>query len=100
MKQPYTIEEIAAIISPIAKAYGVKTVWLFGSCARGEATEDSDVDLLIDGGRIRTLYQLASLRLDLEDALHRPVDLLTTGGVNPEFLQSLKKDEVILYDAA
>ena len=42
----YTVEQIRSIASPIAQAYGVKSLSLFGSYARGEATDDSDIDLL------------------------------------------------------
>jgi len=47
----YTIDQIRRIAMPIAAAYGVKSMRLFGSYARGEATDDSDVDILIDRGR-------------------------------------------------
>ena len=67
----YTISEISQIVTPIASRYGVASVWLFGSYARGEATAESDVDLLIDGGAIHSLYQLTAFRLDLEDALQK-----------------------------
>ena len=44
----YTIEEIKTILEPIARKYGVERVYLFGSYARGDATENSDVDLRVD----------------------------------------------------
>jgi len=96
----YSIEEIKQRIEPVARKYGVSTIWLFGSYARGEANENSDVDLLIEGGRIRTLFQLASLRLELEDALKKSVDLITISNNNEDFLRRIRQDEVILYDAA
>ena len=96
----YSIDEIRQRIEPVAKKYGVSMVWLFGSYARGEATEKSDVDLLIDGGSIRTLFQLSELRLELEDALQKSVDLITVGNNDERFLQKIRQDEVILYDAA
>ena len=46
----YTIEEIKNIVTPIAKAYGVQRVFLFGSYARGNATSSSDLDFRIDRG--------------------------------------------------
>ena len=96
----YSIRKILEIVTPIAKKYCVETVWLFGSYARGEATEDSDIDLLIDGGKIRTLFQFTALRLELEDALGKRVDLITTGNNDPSFLQRIRKDEVKIYEAA
>lgn len=44
----YTAEEIRRCITPIAVRYRLKAVYLFGSYARGEATDESDIDLLID----------------------------------------------------
>ena len=44
----YTTNEIAERVRPIAKAYGIDKVFLFGSYARGEATEDSDVDFYVE----------------------------------------------------
>ena len=96
----YSIDEIRKRIEPVVRKYGVLTVWLFGSYARGEATEQSDVDLLIEGGKIRTLYQLSALRLELEDVLGKPVDLITVGNNDKAFLHRIRQDEVILYDAA
>lgn len=46
----YSFEEIAERVRPIAEKYGLRSVYLFGSYARGDADEDSDVDLLIDDG--------------------------------------------------
>ena len=54
-----TIEKIKEIITPICKKYGVKRAYLFGSYARNEATEKSDVDIRIESGKIRGLFQLA-----------------------------------------
>ena len=75
----YTISEIQAIVTPIAKKHSLKAVYLFGSYARGTATENSDVDLLIDteGTAIKSLLDLAAVYCDLEDALGKQVDLLT-----------------------
>jgi len=44
----YSIEDIAKIVTPIAKRHNLNAVYLFGSYARGEAANDSDIDLLID----------------------------------------------------
>lgn len=47
----YSIYEIQQRIAPVTKQYGVKAIFLFGSYARGEAREDSDIDLLVDTSR-------------------------------------------------
>ena len=45
---PYSIDEISRRVAPVAKSYGLPAVYLFGSYARGEATPESDIDLLVD----------------------------------------------------
>ncbi len=100
MTKPYTIHQIQSIVSPIAKEHGVSSVALFGSYATGTATADSDVDLKIEKGRLRSLFQISGLRLELEDALHVPVDLITSESSDKAFLASIAKDEVLLYREA
>ena len=75
----YAVDEIARIVRPIAQRYGLRAVYLFGSYARGAATEDSDIDLLIDttGTNIKSLLQVAAVYCELEEALGKPVDLVT-----------------------
>lgn len=91
------LEMIKKIVSEYADKYGADRVALFGSYARGDMTEDSDIDLLIDKGSIRGL-KFAALLCDLEDALQTPVDLISTRGASEDFLRSVKKDEVLLYE--
>ena len=52
MAKIYTIEELKAIIIPIAKKYGIQKVYLFGSIARGDGDENSDIDLRIEKGTL------------------------------------------------
>lgn len=54
---PYSIDELKTIITPIAKQHGVKSVSIFGSYSRGTASADSDVDLKIEKGELRSLFQ-------------------------------------------
>jgi len=94
---PYTIDELKHIIAPIASEYGVDRVYLFGSYARGTASEKSDVDIKIVKGRVRSLFQLSGFRLAVEDALGIPVDLVTSEASDRKFLNEVEKDEVLLY---
>lgn len=93
----YTIEELRRKITPIARQHGVHSVSLFGSYSRGTAAADSDVDLKIEKGNLRSLFQLCDFRLAVEDALKVPVDLITSEASDREFLNRIEKDEVLLY---
>ena len=95
----YTIDEISRRIRPVAEKYHLKTVYLFGSYARGDMTDASDIDLRIDKGDIKG-FQLAGLLLDLEDSLGRSVDLIPTTSLDQRFLDSIRDDEVLLYEAS
>ncbi|MBQ2636393.1 MAG: nucleotidyltransferase domain-containing protein [Methanobrevibacter sp.] len=93
----YTIDEIKYIVIPIAKRYGIASISLFGSYAKGKATIDSDIDFIMDKGDLIGIKYF-SLLSDLEDAFNCNVDLITTGYSNKEFLNNIKKDEVLLYE--
>ena len=93
----YTIEEIKTIVEPIARKYGVARVYLFGSYARGDVTENSDVDLLVDKGSLKGMFALCGLYTEIEEALQMKVDFLTTGSLEDDFLRKIQKEEVLLY---
>ena len=97
-EQVYTIEEIRALVAPIAQAYGVERIYLFGSYARGEATPESDLDFRIDRGRVRSLFKLGGLYNAFTDALHKPVDLLTTDSLDMNFRNEISPEEVMIYE--
>ena len=76
-------EEIKNIIIDVLRKFGVKKASLFGSVVRGEATERSDVDLLIEFKGRKTLLDLVRLKMKLEELLGRDVDVLTYNSINP-----------------
>ena len=94
----YTIEDIKNIIYMIALKYGVERVVLFGSYARGEEKQDSDIDLLVDKGEIKGLFQLTAFKRELEENLKKPVDVLTKGALTEKFLNRINKEVVVLYE--
>jgi len=74
----------------ILQKNGIKRAAFFGSIVRGEMTDDSDIDILVEFEGRKSLLDLAGLKLDLEDALERRVDLLTYRSLHP-----LLKDRII-----
>ncbi len=95
----YSIDELRKIIAPIARKYSISKVYLFGSVARGDYTESSDIDLRIDKGNLRGYFALCCFYTEVQEALQMKVDLLTTGSLDQEFLEQIRKDEVELYAA-
>ena len=93
----YSIEELKRIVFPIAERYGVDKVYLFGSVARGDYTENSDYDFCIERGKIRSLLDLSGFFQDLRDAVGCEIDLVTTKSLEPEFLNKIISEGVVVY---
>ena len=106
----YTTSEIARRIKPVAIQFNIPAVYLFGSYAREQATAVSDIDLLIDttGTGLTSLLKLGALYCALEDALQKPIDLITIGALmqkpqmesNADFWDAVMRERVVLYAAA
>lgn len=94
----WSINNIKSIIEPFAREYGLRKVYLFGSYAKGTATENSDVDLLIEIGRKMSLLGLSGLRQDISQSLELPVDIVTTKSLDDNFREAIKGSEVLLYE--
>ena len=93
----YSIEELKEIITPIAEKYQISKVYLFGSFARGDYNEQSDVDLRIEKGELKGMFALCGFYTEVEEALQMKVDVVTTGSLEDDFLREIEKDEVMLY---
>jgi predicted nucleotidyltransferase len=81
-----TLEDIRAqrsTILAIALSHGARNVRVTGSVARGDASADSDVDLIVDLDEDRDVADLSVLILDLQDALGRRVDVLEVRRASP-----------------
>lgn len=94
----YTIDDIRNKTTPIAKEFGISRMGLFGSYARGEATDDSDVDLYVDRGKLSNLLQYFAFVDELEKVLHCHVDVVTTGIKDKQFLSVIMQEGVLLYE--
>ncbi|MGN0978729.1 MAG: nucleotidyltransferase family protein [Candidatus Avoscillospira sp.] len=79
----YTLEEIRSRTLPIIQKYHIPAMYLFGSYARGQATEGSDLDFLVDttGTDLTSLLRLGALYCDLEDAFEKRIDLITVRSI-------------------
>jgi uncharacterized protein len=87
-------------IAKLCEANGITTLRVFGSVARGEDREDSDVDLLVRFADRKTLLDLVRVEEEFERALGRKVDLMTEGGLHPRLKDRVLRDARVLYERA
>ena len=87
---------------PIVQKYNIPAIYLFGSYARGEATENSDLDFLVDtsGTELTSLLRLGALYCDLEMAFEKRIDLITVRAVMQNTVMESDRDfrEVVLRE--
>lgn len=103
----YTIDEIKQKVAPIAKKYNIEKVYLFGSYARGEADENSDVDLLLDYERLGGgLFACGGVYVDFEECFEKGVDIVSQRVIELNrsksdadmiFYNSVMEDKVLIY---
>lgn len=84
------------LLRSILRKHQIQRAHLFGSYARGVATKTSDIDVLIELPDKKTLFDLAEIKFAAEDKLHKKVDLVTRGALNPRLREHIKKDLVSL----
>ena len=90
------IEEIKRKIVAILHRYGTKRAALFGSCVRGEMDEDSDIDILVDIEKDISLLDFVGLKLELEDALGKKVDLVEYDAIKPLLRKYILDEQVAI----
>ena len=90
------IEEIRGKILPILQQYGVKRVGLFGSCVRGEMREDSDIDILVEIEKDISLLDFVGLKLEIEEALGKKVDLVEYNTIKPLLRERILNEQVTI----
>ena len=93
----YTLKEIKTIIKPILNKNGIYDIYLFGSYARGEAKESSDIDIYCSKGNIKTLIDQGILEDELEKALNKKVDIIfDSPDINEYFKEQIMEDMIKL----
>ena len=92
------LETLKRMAIPILKANGVKKAAVFGSFARGDANENSDVDLLVKYEEGTSLFDVVDLKNQLEAALGREVDLVSYDFIDKYIKERVLRERVPLYE--
>lgn len=99
MNKVFSLDEIYRISKPIAEKYGIAKLYIFGSYARKEATDSSDIDLLIDKGDIRNLLDYFAFVSDLENGFGKHVDVVTVTCNDKEFVKRVMEEAILIYES-
>jgi predicted nucleotidyltransferase len=92
---PFDTEKLAEI----CRQNDVARIAVFGSTARREATDDSDIDLLVEFAGRKSLLALVALERQISAALGKSVDLLTEAAISPYLRDRIKRDLRVIYEA-
>ena len=97
-----TTDMIKTTVAEYFKTQPVLKAWLFGSYSRGEQTNESDVDILVQYDRSQRigLLKIAGMHIDLENLLGHKVDIVEEGTLRPWAIESINKDKCLIYERA
>lgn len=98
------LNQIRDAVLELLGPYGVRRISVFGSVARGEEDEDSDIDILVGleqpFRRPLSLFRFVTIEMELETRLGREVDLIADESLSPYVRPYVERDEVVLYEEA
>jgi predicted nucleotidyltransferase len=94
-KFPFDVDKLVEL----CRQNDVRQIGVFGSVARGEAGEQSDIDLVVSFSKRISLLKMVALERQISDALGRKVDLLTEDAISPYLRERIKRDLQVLYEA-
>lgn len=92
-----TVEELKQKVSPILLKYKVKRASVFGSVAKQTDSPTSDVDILVELDDSISLLDFIGIKLEIEDILHRNVDLVEYDTIKPALKESILNNQVPIY---
>lgn len=103
IKREETINQIKKLTEPIFRKYKVDRAYIFGSYARGDFDENSDIDIIIEAKNIRSLLVIGAMLETLKQVLKKEVDLIEEECFNKmddfeeEFYNNIKRERVVIY---
>lgn len=94
MKREEAVKRLTMHRQKLTEQFGITSLAIFGSTARDEAADDSDVDVLVEFERPTSLFKLIRLQFYLEDLLDTPVDVGTVDGLRPRIREHVLAESV------
>jgi uncharacterized protein len=95
MRRDATLQTLETHLPELRHEFGLRSLSLFGSLARNEAADSSDVDVLVDFDRSVTLFDLVSLQLRLQQVLSvERVDVVIRDSINPSIRDNILRDSI------
>jgi uncharacterized protein len=91
------IENIKSAVTDVCRKFDLSEMWLFGSYAKGSASEDSDIDFMVKTEDVLGGFKLLDVKYALEDSLKKQVDLVTTGSIKGSLIDGVPLGEVLIY---
>jgi len=91
------MDEITNKLVSILKKHGVRRIEVFGSYARGEAKPESDLDVIVEFEKRKSLLELVGIEQELEDALGIKVELLTRASISPYLIERIEKESKVVF---
>jgi len=92
------MDEMMEKLIHILKKHHAKKIEIFGSYARGEQKETSDLDVIVEFEKRKSLLELVGIEQELEDALGIKVDLLTEASISPYLIEKIKKESKVILN--
>ncbi|MBC8315118.1 MAG: nucleotidyltransferase domain-containing protein [Bacteroidales bacterium] len=90
------INDIKESIKPILSKYGIRNAFIVGSVARGEDTIQSDIDIVVEIDQPLSLLTFARIKIELEEILHKKVDLIERSAIKPRLKKYLLENEILI----
>lgn len=90
------LDAAAPVLTTLAAERGYGRLAVFGSVARGEARQDSDIDLIVDAPAGTSSFDFVRFKQMIEQVLGREVDLISYGGLAPTMDDDIRRDAVLL----
>jgi len=91
------MDKIIDKLVSILKKHGAKKIEIFGSYARGEQKETSDLDVIVEFEKRKSLLELVGIEQELEDVLGIKVDLLTRASISPYLIERIEKESKVVF---